>query len=105
MTESKSYFPDRPQFSGFMRPCRVEGEVSGLEVLGQLPKEIDGVFYRVMPDPQLPPFIENDAVNATIDLTLGKNQETKWFDSGSTATATSAPFDSRTARHHFSSAM
>ncbi|KAL2844127.1 carotenoid oxygenase [Aspergillus pseudoustus] len=58
--EPRSAFPDRPQFSGFMRPCRVEGEASNLEVLGQIPKEIDGVFYRVMPDPQLPPFIEDD---------------------------------------------
>ncbi|KAK6823237.1 Resveratrol cleavage oxygenase 1 [Aspergillus parasiticus] len=60
MPESNSAFPDRPQFSGFMRPCRVEGEAFNLEVLGQVPKEIDGVFYRVMPDPQLPPFIEDD---------------------------------------------
>lgn len=62
MIELKLCFPARPQFSGFMRPCRVEGEVSNLEVLGQIPREIDGVFYRVMPDPQLPPFIEDDPV-------------------------------------------
>ncbi|KAL4751358.1 hypothetical protein BDW72DRAFT_212814 [Aspergillus terricola var. indicus] len=60
MSDSKAHFPDRPQFSGFMRPCRVEGDVSHLEVYGEIPKDIDGVFYRVMPDPQLPPFIEDD---------------------------------------------
>ncbi|RAH64155.1 carotenoid oxygenase family protein [Aspergillus aculeatinus CBS 121060] len=59
-SEVRAAFPDRSQFSGFMKPCRMEGEVSQLEILGELPKEIDGVFYRVMPDPQLPPFIEND---------------------------------------------
>ncbi|KAL4737925.1 carotenoid oxygenase [Aspergillus similis] len=60
MAEPKLAFPNRPQFSGFMRPCRFEGEAHQLEVLGELPGDIDGVFYRVMPDPQLPPFIEND---------------------------------------------
>ncbi|KAL3444872.1 carotenoid oxygenase [Aspergillus insuetus] len=60
MAESSSAFPNRPQFSGFMRPCGVEGEASNLEVLGEVPKDIDGVFYRVMPDPQFPPFIEDD---------------------------------------------
>ncbi|TDZ68065.1 Lignostilbene-alpha,beta-dioxygenase isozyme III [Colletotrichum trifolii] len=53
-------FPDRPQFSGFMKPCRFEGEVRNLEVVGTLPPELDGTFYRIMPDPQFPPFIDND---------------------------------------------
>ncbi|KAI8153695.1 Lignostilbene-alpha,beta-dioxygenase isozyme III [Colletotrichum sp. SAR 10_70] len=56
---SKS-FPDRPQFSGFMKPCRFEGEVRNLEIAGTVPTELDGTFYRVMPDPQFPPFIDND---------------------------------------------
>lgn len=62
MAGSSSAFPNRPQFSGFMRPCRVEGKACNLEVLGQVPKDIDGVFYRVMPDPQFPPFVEDDPV-------------------------------------------
>ncbi|CAK7215103.1 transcriptional regulatory protein rco1 [Sporothrix bragantina] len=53
-------FPQRPQFSAFMKPCRFEGEVNNLEVKGTIPPEIDGTFYRVMPDPQLPPRIEDD---------------------------------------------
>ncbi|PYH76827.1 putative lignostilbene dioxygenase [Aspergillus uvarum CBS 121591] len=60
MSDIKQHFPDRPQFSGFMKPCRMEGEVSQLEVYGTIPPEIDGVFYRVMPDPQQPPFVEDD---------------------------------------------
>jgi carotenoid cleavage dioxygenase-like enzyme len=55
-----SHFPAYPQFSGFMKPCRYEGEVQNLEVEGTIPDEIDGVFYRVMPDPQFPPYIDND---------------------------------------------
>ena len=61
-------FPDRPQFSGFMKPCRFEGEVRNLEVRGTIPQEIDGTFYRVMPDPQLPPFIDNDPVGTAYTL-------------------------------------
>lgn len=55
-------YPARPQFEGFMKPCRYEGEIRFLEVEGTIPNEIDGIFYRVMPDPQLPPFIRDDPV-------------------------------------------
>lgn len=61
-SEAPQAFPKQPQFSGFMKPCRFEGEIQHLEVEGDLPKELDGTFYRVMPDPQFPPFIENDPV-------------------------------------------
>jgi len=35
-------FPKLPQFSGFMKPCRFEGEVQNLEVQGVILPEIDG---------------------------------------------------------------
>lgn len=57
------HYPDKPQFSGFMYPCRFEGEVQNLAVRGSIPDELDGVFYRVMPDPALPPLVENDPVS------------------------------------------
>lgn len=57
-------FPNRPQFSGFMKPCRFEGEVKNLEIEGRLPSELNGTFYRVMPDPQFPPFVEDDPVSS-----------------------------------------
>lgn len=46
-----------------MRPCRMEGEVLNLEVYGEIPEDIDGTFYPVMPDPQFSPLIENDPVS------------------------------------------
>ena len=61
-------FPDRPQFSGFMKPCRMEGEVMNLEVYGEIPEDIDGTFYRVMPDPQYSPFIEDDPVSELMQI-------------------------------------
>lgn len=54
-------FSNRPQFSGFMKPCRFEGEIENLEVSqGKIPLGLDGTFFRVMPDPHLPPRLEND---------------------------------------------
>lgn len=55
-------FPKLPQFSGFMKPCRFEGEVDFCEIEGTVPPGLDGTFYRIMPDPQFPPFVENDPV-------------------------------------------
>lgn len=57
-----SSFPNLPQFSGFQKPCRLEGEIQALQIHGEIPADINGTFYRVMPDPQMPPFVENDSV-------------------------------------------
>lgn len=46
-----------------MKPCRFEGEVQNLEIYGDLPWDIDGTFFRVMPDPQAFPFVEDDPVS------------------------------------------
>ncbi|KAM0230358.1 hypothetical protein ACHAPO_009353 [Fusarium lateritium] len=59
-TNRSNVFSNDPQFSGFMKPCRFEGEINFLEVQGNIPEELDGTFYRVMPDPQFPPFVDND---------------------------------------------
>lgn len=56
-------FPELPQTTGLMRPCRFEGETRFLEIVGEIPADIDGTFYRVMPDPQFPAFVENDPVS------------------------------------------
>ena len=40
-------------------PCRLEGEVGDLVVLGEIPSAIDGTFYRVMCDPFVPPHPDN----------------------------------------------
>ncbi|KZO94314.1 putative carotenoid cleavage dioxygenase [Calocera viscosa TUFC12733] len=47
-------------FQGFNSPCRFEGSVQQLEVIGEIPRSIDGTFYRVMPDHHYPPFVQND---------------------------------------------
>jgi len=91
--QASQKFPPFPQFSGFMKPCRFEGEVQNLEVIGSIPPELDGTFYRVMPDPQLPPLIEDDPVSFRGLGGVGRDLSTYSVAfSGLTATATSAPF-------------
>jgi carotenoid cleavage dioxygenase len=48
-------FPACPIFSGVNAPCRIETDVENLEVEGEIPREIDGAFYRVAADHQFPP--------------------------------------------------
>lgn len=53
--ELKSNWPKAVDLYGSNLPCRLEGEVGDLVVLGKIPKEIDGTFYRMMVDPWCPP--------------------------------------------------
>ena len=96
------HFPEKPQFSGFMKPCRFEGEAQNLEVYGDLPQDIDGTFFRVMPDPQAFPFVEDDPV---CDTYFVKMCPILTISSGSTATAMSVPSGSRMAEFPGSSGL
>lgn len=53
-------FPNTPDFTGLLRPSRAEFDAFDLEIEGTLPREIDGTFFRVQPDPLYPPEIEHD---------------------------------------------
>ena len=53
-------FPDVPAFTGFNTPSRVEANVHDLNVIGTIPAEMDGAFYRVQPEHQFPPLLGND---------------------------------------------
>lgn len=53
-------FPDTPNFTGFNTPSRIEADVAHLVHCGTIPRELDGAFYRVQPDPQFPPLLEDD---------------------------------------------
>ncbi|KAK5044700.1 hypothetical protein LTR84_010592 [Exophiala bonariae] len=54
-----SKWPLAHDLAGSSLPCRLEGEIGDLVVLGEIPKEIDGTFYRVMCDPFVPPCPNN----------------------------------------------
>ncbi|KAK7969855.1 hypothetical protein PG988_008928 [Apiospora saccharicola] len=55
-----SKFPDTEVFRGMNKPSRFEGDIFDLEVTGEIPKEINGTFYRVQPDHRFPPLFEDD---------------------------------------------
>lgn len=55
-------FAKVPTKVGFFTPERFEGEVTDCEVLGTVPKELNGTFYRVGGDWFYPPMFPDDAV-------------------------------------------
>ena len=48
-------FPLTMDYAGFNAPSRIEADVFDLVVEGELPEEINGNWYRSVPDPQYPP--------------------------------------------------
>ena len=44
-------FPKTAQFTGLNAPVRIEWELEDLEVEGEDPAEIEGAFFRAVPDP------------------------------------------------------
>jgi len=57
---SQTVYPKTDVFRGFNAPSRFEGEVFDLEVFGEIPKAINGTFYRIQPDHRFPPMYEED---------------------------------------------
>lgn len=54
-------FPDTRTFSGFNAPTRFEGEIHHLLVAqGEVPRDLNGTFFRVQPDPVWPPLLGDD---------------------------------------------
>ncbi len=53
-------FPNTPSFAGPMAPVRIEADIADLEADGDVPRDLDGAFYRVQPDPQYPPRLGDD---------------------------------------------
>jgi carotenoid cleavage dioxygenase-like enzyme len=55
-----AHFPDTPSFTGFNTPSRIEADIADLDIVGEIPVELNGAFYRVQPDPQFPPRLGDD---------------------------------------------
>lgn len=53
-------YPNTQFFQGFNKPSRFEGDIYSVETTGTVPKDINGTFFRVQPDPQFPPLFEED---------------------------------------------
>jgi carotenoid cleavage dioxygenase-like enzyme len=53
-------FPDSFDFGGYNAPSRIECDIYDLVVEGELPAEINGAWYRSVPDPQYAPMLGDD---------------------------------------------
>ena len=53
-------FPETRDFAGHNAVVRIECDIFDLIVEGEIPKEINGVWYRSVPDPQFPPKLGDD---------------------------------------------
>jgi carotenoid cleavage dioxygenase len=53
-------FPDLLLYRGYAAPVRIEGDVTDLEVVGEIPKELNGAYYRNSADTCYPPLLGND---------------------------------------------
>lgn len=53
-------FPDDLVFRGYAAPVRIEGDVHDLEVVGTIPPELDGAYYRNSADHAFPPLHGKD---------------------------------------------
>jgi len=53
-------FPDLPMFRGINAPSRIEVDAHDLQIDGEIPRDINGVFYRIAPDNQYPPRFHDD---------------------------------------------
>jgi carotenoid cleavage dioxygenase-like enzyme len=54
-------YPDSPEFTGLNAPLGEEYELPDLAIEGKIPSEVQGVFFRAVPDPAFPPFLEDGA--------------------------------------------
>jgi carotenoid cleavage dioxygenase len=52
-------FPDAPEYTGLNTPLGAEYELPDLAIEGRIPDEVEGVFFRAVPDPAFPPYIED----------------------------------------------
>ncbi|WP_443019787.1 carotenoid oxygenase family protein [Sphingobium sp. CAP-1] len=55
-------FPDTIHFTGLNTPVGIEWSARNLDVIGEIPAEIDGAFFRAVPDPAHMPMFADDIV-------------------------------------------
>ena len=52
-------FLDTLEYTGLNTPIREEYQIDSLDVEGSIPVEVEGSFFRAVPDPAFPPFTED----------------------------------------------
>ncbi len=60
-------FPQIPDYMGLNTPQGQEYRIDNLDVTGRIPAEVNGTFFRAVPDPAFPPFMEDSAASLAGD--------------------------------------
>lgn len=55
-------YPDTVHFRGLNRPLGIEANIHQLDIEGRLPREIEGAFFRAVPDRQFAPMSHDDVI-------------------------------------------
>src|SRR5262245_41847006 len=82
---------ENPFFQGNFAPWRMEGEAPDLEVVGELPRDLNGTFYRNGPNPAFEPpgryhWFDGDGMIHAIRLEDGRaSYRNRWVDSAGLA--------------------
>lgn len=60
-------FPQSMEYNGLNTPIGEEHSAEALNVTGTIPADVDGIFFRAVPDPAFPPFIEDGGAILSAD--------------------------------------
>ncbi len=60
-------FPQTIDFYGLNAPLGAEYDLTDLVVEGTIPTDVEGTFFRAVPDPAFPPFLEDSAASISGD--------------------------------------
>jgi carotenoid cleavage dioxygenase len=52
-------FPGTPEYTGLNTPLGEEYEIDSLAIEGRIPADVEGTFFRAVPDPAFPPYTED----------------------------------------------
>ena len=58
-SDKVSRFPDTPDYTGLNTPVGEEYDIPSLGVEGDIPAAVEGTFFRAVPDPAFPPYMED----------------------------------------------
>ncbi len=73
-------FPSTLAYTGLNAPIGEEYDATDLEVVGVLPPEIEGVFFRAVPDPAFPPFMEDSGAALSADGMISAVLQAPFFE-------------------------
>jgi carotenoid cleavage dioxygenase-like enzyme len=60
-------FPQHPKFMGLNTPQGEEYDIVNLEIEGAIPADVEGAFFRAVPNPAFPPFVDDAAAFLSAD--------------------------------------